>query len=141
MPLVRGVVLFALMAAFRDAVPAEDAARSRLVVIGDVSSVLIGQDGYCGDMDRVLQDDLQQVSVPAGRKTWIRYVAGGSFSGTCSLDFSFTPQAGQAYIARYALTKGACQVELFRVRPGLAPTREPLTPESRRSCLLRERAP
>lgn len=134
--MIQRLLLCALLGGMQTPLSAQDVVRSQLVIVGDVSSVLIGQEGYCGKMERVDQDDLQKVAVPSGRRTWVRYVTGGSFSGTCSLDFSFMPEAGQAYIARYATTRGSCQAELFRIRPGLAPARERLAPEGQRSCLL-----
>lgn len=115
---------------------AQDVPRSQFVVIGDVSTLLVGQDGYCGAMERVDKEDLKKIAVPSGRRTWVRYVQGGAVTGTCSLDFSFSPHPGEAYIARYTTWVGRCQVDLFRVRPGQDPSPEGLTPERKRSCLL-----
>jgi hypothetical protein len=129
------VLLSLLCCAFPHA-SAQEPSRSRLVFVGDVSSVLVGQESYCGKMERVEQDDLQKVSVPSENRTWVRFITGSALSATCALDFSFTPEAGQGYIARYTLLRGACQVELFRIRPGLTPAPARLTPESSRSCLL-----
>ena len=115
---------------------AQDAPRSQVVVVGDVDSLLVGQEGYCGAMDRVSGADLRKITVASAKTTWLRYVRGGSASGKCTLDFSFTPMPGQAYIARYTSALGRCQVELFRVRPGQDPVRQGLTPEKDRSCLF-----
>ncbi len=134
--MIRRLVLCPLLYGLLASTYAQDVPRSQLVFVGEISTVLIGQDSYCGKMERVDQEDLQKVAVPSGRRTWVRYVTGGSFSGSCSLDFSFIPEVGKAYIARYSSTRASCQVELFRIRPGLAPTPEPLQPESKRSCLL-----
>jgi hypothetical protein len=134
--MIRSLAISALLAGMQASASAQEIARSQLVFVGEVSSVLVGQEGYCGKMERVDQDDLQKNAVPSGKRTWVRFVTGGAYSGTCSLDFSFVPEIGQAYIARYSTTRGSCQVEFFRIRPGLDPTREPLTPEAKRSCLL-----
>ncbi len=114
---------------------AQGTPRSRLVVVGEVDTLLVGQDGYCGSMERVSSEDLQRIIVDASKATFVRYVRGGSATRRCTLDFSFTPQPGQAYIARYSADLGHCQVELFHVRPGQDPARERLNPENVRSCL------
>lgn len=117
-------------------VAAQEVARSQLVIVGDVESVLIGQEGYCGKVERVNDGDLKKIAVPSGKQTWVRHISGGSISGTCSLDFSFTPKVAQAYIVRYTALVDACQAELFRIRPGMAPIPEGLTPETSRSCIF-----
>jgi hypothetical protein len=132
----RGAIILSLLCCTWLDASSQEPSRSRLVVVGDVSSVLVGQESYCGKMDRVEQDDLQKISVRSENRTWVRFITGSAFTATCTLDFSFTPEAGQSYIARYTLLRGACQVELFRIRPGLAPTTARLTPEASRSCLL-----
>jgi len=123
-------------AAFLATAVAQDAPRARLVAIGDVDSLLVGHESYCGAMERVAGADLQKISMPSAMPTWVRYVRGGSATGRCTLDFSFTPMPGEAYIARYTSGLASCQVELFRIRPGQDPVRERLTPEKNRSCLL-----
>jgi hypothetical protein len=132
----RIAILLSLLCCACPHASAQEQSRSRLVFVGDVSSVLVGQESYCGKMERVEQDDLQKISVPSESRTWVRFITGSAFSATCTLDFSFTPEPGQNYIARYTLLRGACQVELFRIRPGLSPAPSKLTPESSRSCLL-----
>ena len=119
------------------AASAQDVPRSQLVVVGDVDSLLVGQVGYCGNMERVDKADLKKIAVPSTKKTWVRFAKGGTVTGTCSLDFSFNPMAEQHYIARYTLLPGMCQVELFRIRPGLDPAPAGLTPEATRSCLFK----
>jgi hypothetical protein len=115
---------------------AQEAPHARLVVVGEVDTLLVGQEGYCGSMRRVSTDDLQKIIVDASKTTWVRYDRGGSATRSCKLDFSFQPEPGQAYIARYSGDLGRCRVELFRVRPGQDPAREHLTPEGNRSCLF-----
>ena len=88
-------------------------------------------------MERVGRDEIQKITVPSSKRTWLRLINGGRASGsTCSLDSSFIPEPGQAYIVRYAELGRRCQVELFRIKPGLAPVRETLVREESRSCLF-----
>ena len=109
---------------------------ARLVLIGDANGALVGHYGYCGEMESIDREAFQRVKVPAPNRIWLRRVAGGRVSGTCSLDISIQVEPNQAYIVRYTDLQGACQVETFKVRPQLDPVRHPLNREYSRSCLL-----
>jgi hypothetical protein len=111
---------------------AEPAAPSRLVIIGPADVKLFGQSGYCGSMASYDQADTSGAPIEGGKRVWIRL----RHRQDCVGDFSFVPAPGRAYILRAGAPQRACVVDLHRVNPGAAPTRENLEREARRSCLL-----
>ena len=129
-----GFFVSALFCAACD-VSAQDQQYARLVIVGEADGVLIGQDGYCGDMDRVTKSDLQKIKVPAEKRTWIRRIlhSGGK---RCELDFSVVFEPNNTYIVRFTELDNMCLVETFKVVPGADPVRHGLTSEKNRSCLL-----
>jgi hypothetical protein len=113
-----------------------NAARSRIVVTGDLQVIGIGQQGVCGAMDQVTSSEFQRVTVPSARRTWLRVVH-SSEGETCIADGSFVPDANQNYIVRFVNLKDACVLELFKIVPGADPARVPLKAESAKECAVK----
>jgi hypothetical protein len=78
-------------------------------------------------MDTYEQTNNEGVLIPAAKRTWVRLL-----SNSCVGDFSFVPQPGN----RYVMKVSTCAVGLFLIHRDRAPTREPLTTEEKRLCLL-----
>jgi len=110
----------------------EDAAQSRLAIIGTADVVLYGQAGYCGSMTSFDKGNTGGVLIAAGQRTWVRL----RHQRDCVGDFSFVPAPGRAYILRAGTDRANCLAEFFLVHPGQAPSRVKLDTEGRRSCLF-----
>lgn len=110
----------------------EPAAPSRLAIIGPADVALYGQSGYCGSMASYDKADTGGALVEGGKRVWVRL----RHRRDCVGDFSFIPSPGRAYILRAGTARHSCVVDLHRVNPGAAPTRENLEREARRSCLF-----
>lgn len=134
---VIATILFSCLMLMLPPGSAQSQAFAQIVLVGDVDSVRIGQDGYCGRMERIDRSQFQRFKIAAPGRTWLRRVVGGRFSGTCSLDISIEVEPNQIYAVRYTdLPGGACSVETFKIQPNSDPVRYPLTREADRSCLV-----
>lgn len=112
--------------------------KARIAVVGDLDSLTIGQDGYCGSRKDVDKAAWKGIFVGGGERTWFGMRA--TFRTTavrvdCSGEYSFVPKADTAYIIRYSFLTESCLFELFRVVPGGDPVKESLTREEPRVCL------
>lgn len=110
----------------------EEAAPSRLAIIGTADVVLYGQAGYCGAMTSYDRANTGGVLIGGGKRVWIRL----RHQRDCVSDFSFMPAPGRAYILRAGTERANCLAEFFLVHPGQAPSRVNLDIEGRRSCLF-----
>lgn len=119
------------------------AERARIGVVGDLDSLTVGQDGYCGERTQVDKKAWRGIFVDGDERTWFGIKATvqlGTGKVDCSGEFSFVPAAAQTYIIRYtwaAYQSDQCLFELFRVVPGGDPVRENLTREQPQVCLIK----
>ena len=114
--------------------------KARIAVIGDLDSLTIGQDGYCGQRTSVDPRAWKGIFVGGDERTWFGMkatVRTPMARVDCSGEFSFVPKAGTAYIVRYSLVSEGCLFELFRVVPGSDPVKEGLTREEPQVCLAK----
>ncbi len=114
--------------------------QSRLIVVGDLDAFIVGQDGYCGARTNVPSSDWKKILVRSDERVWFEaksLVRSTSFNTSCSGDYSFVPEAGQAYIIRYWLDAKQCHFELFRVVPRADPVPQALTISESQSCLFK----
>jgi hypothetical protein len=130
---------------FASSFPATATNKARLAFVGEHDELQVGQDGYCGARTNVARENWQSVFAQGGERVWFRLSAklrgqvsrfrGENLDFSCEGEYSFVPTAGKLYIVRYAWLDNSCQFELFRSNPGGTPEAEPLTVETRRSCL------
>jgi streptogramin lyase len=137
----------AALAAFLFSNAAFAAGKSRIAFIGELDSLNVGQQGYCGARVSVSDKAMKSVYVDGDERVWFHGKSTShitslspelpSFTISCAGDFSFVPESGKAYIVRYSVSEDKCRFELFRVVQGSDPVREQLTTESQQSCLLK----
>ena len=114
--------------------------RARIAVVGDLDVISIGQDGFCGERTLVDRKAWHGIFVTGGQRTWFRtkstkYMP--SYRVECAADYSFLPEAENAYILRFSFVGNECLSELFRVVRGGDPVREPLAREEPQVCLTK----
>lgn len=115
--------------------------KARIVVVGDLDEINIGQAGYCGERVNVPPNARQRIYVQGGERVWFRMrtvaVHGFSSKSTCSGEYNFLPEADRAYILRFTDLGRRCLFELFQVVPGEAPKQEALERSEPEICLLK----
>lgn len=114
--------------------------KARIAFVGDLDSLNVGQDGYCGERKWIDRKAWQGVFVGGGQSTWFGIKAtirSTSARADCSGEYSFVPQAANTYIVRYSFLDDRCLIELFRVVPGSDPVRDSLTRVQPQSCLAK----
>lgn len=114
-------------------------APARLAVIGDFSSVRIGQAGFCGARRDIPSTQFRAIGLTPGEAVWIRVRDAQSRpttpgAATCEADAGFVPEAGQSYILRMRAQTATCTAELFRLVPGGDPVRASLSPPPAEEC-------
>jgi hypothetical protein len=114
-------------------------APARLAVIGDFSSVQIGQAGFCGARRDIPSTQFRAIGLSPGEAAWIRVRDAQSRpttpgATTCEADAGFVPEAGRSYILRMRAQTTTCTAELFRLVPGGDPVRASLSPPPNENC-------
>lgn len=112
--------------------------KSRLAVVGDLDTLYVGQNGYCGSRTFIEANARMGIFVAGDQRTWLRMGATFHTSNgraNCTGEFSFLPRAGHAYVVRYSWPGDRCLFELFRVVPGADPVAEALTREEPQACI------
>ncbi len=126
---------FAAMPTSAQTVPAA----ARLAVIGDFSSVQVGQAGFCGARRDIPSTQFRAIGLTPGEAAWVRVRDAQSRpttpgATTCEADAGFIPEAGQAYILRVRAQTTTCTAELFKLVPGGDPVRDRLSPPPIEPC-------
>jgi hypothetical protein len=114
--------------------------KARIAVVGDLDSLTIGQDGYCGDRKFIDKAAWRSIFVGGGERTWFNMKAtfrAPTMRIDCTGEYSFVPKTDNAYIIRYSFLSDRCLFELFRVVPGSDPVQENLTREEPQVCFAR----
>ena len=112
--------------------------KARIAIIGDVDTVNVGQDGFCGERTSIPTKALKGVFVEGGQTVWFRIrstILLPPHQRTCDGEYSFSPEAATAYIVRYSNDGEVCRAEVFRVVPGGDPEREPIQSEPAQICM------
>jgi hypothetical protein len=114
-------------------------APARLAVIGDFSSVQIGQAGFCGARRDIPSSQFRAIGLTPSEAAWIRVRDAQSRPSTpgaaiCEADAGFVPEAGQSYILRVRAQTTTCTAELFKLVPGGDPVRASLSPPPLEEC-------
>ena len=112
---------------------------TRLAVIGDFSSVQVGQAGFCGARRAIPSTQFRAIGLTPGEPAWVRVRDAQSRpttpgASTCEADAGFVPEAGQSYILRLRAQTTTCTAELFRLVPGGDPVRATLSPPPSEDC-------
>ncbi len=112
---------------------------TRLAVIGDFSSVQIGQAGFCGARRDIPSTQFRAIGLTPGEAAWVRVRDAQTRpttpgATTCEADAGFVPEAGQSYILRLRAQTATCTAELFRLVPGGDPVRDRLSPPPSEEC-------
>ena len=118
--------------------PAHATDKSRLAFVGDIDTLYVGQDGYCGSRTFIEQDARMAVFVTGNQKTWLRIGAklvSEIGRASCTGEYSFIPKSANAYVIRYTWAGTQCLFELLRVVPGADPVREAVEAEEPQVCL------
>lgn len=112
---------------------------TRLAVIGDFSSVQVGQAGFCGARRDIPSTQFRAIGLTSGDAVWVRVRDAQTRpttpgATTCEADAGFVPEAGQSYILRVRAQTTTCTAELFRLVPGGDPVRATLSPPPSEDC-------
>jgi hypothetical protein len=130
---------FASVALFASGVSLAQTTPARLAVIGDFSSVQVGQAGFCGTRRDIPSTQFRAIGLAPGEAAWVRVRDAQSRpttpgAATCEADAGFVPEAGQSYILRMRAQTTTCTAELFRLVPGGDPVRASLSPPPSENC-------
>lgn len=112
--------------------------KARIAIIGDVDTVNVGQDGFCGERTSIPTKALKGIFVEGGQTVWFRIrstIHLPTHQRTCDGEYSFSPEVATAYIVRYSNDGEVCRAEVFRVVPGGDPEREPIQSEPAQICM------
>jgi hypothetical protein len=112
---------------------------TRLAVIGDFSSVQVGQAGFCGARRDIPSTQFRAIGLTPGEAVWVRVRDAQTRpttpgATTCEADAGFVPEAGHSYILRVRAQTTTCTAELFKLVPGGDPVRATLSPPPSEDC-------
>jgi hypothetical protein len=115
---------------------AQEQEQARIIAIGNINRLEIGQEGYCGKKTMIPHETFENIVVDGDKRIWI-YIAEVQGIAKCLGVASFTPKPATTYVIRstWQGRGNNCILELFRVGPGNKPVRDSIQIEEQRTCL------